>query len=69
MILLYKFGSRPQKLPKITQKQGDGMVPGESSCPGGSEYVCQIGVAGVQAELWEAEVAPRLKKIANITVL
>ena len=58
LIILYKFGSRARN----GQKNGSlnrellnffymydifWMLPGESSCPGGSEYVWQRGVEGV----------------------
>ena len=39
------------------------MVPGESSCLEGSEYVCQMGEGGVfKTELRPAEVDPRFRK-------
>ena len=42
------------------------MVPGESSCLEGSEYVCQMGEGGVfKAELRPAEVDPRFKICLN----
>ena len=62
LILQCKFGSRAQKWPKIAKKNGSlnrdllnflyrygifWMPPGESSHPGGSEYVWQRGVEGV----------------------
>ena len=36
-------------------------MPGESSCPGGSEYVWQRRVGVLKAELRPAEVDPRFK--------
>ena len=61
LISLYKFGPRLQKSTEISKKTitqsrftqfpyRSGMfwmVPGESSCQGGSEYVWQGGVEGV----------------------
>ena len=60
LILLCKFGSRAQKWRKIAKKNGSlnrnllnflyrygifWMLPGESSCPGGSKNVCQRGIS------------------------
>ena len=60
-IIKYKFGSRAQKLPKIAKKTDHsiaifsiciGMVFfGESSHPGGSEYVWQRGVEGISGQV------------------
>ena len=62
LILLDKFGSRPEKSPKSAKKNRSlnrdllnflyrwgtfWMEHSESSCPGGSEYVWQRGVEGV----------------------
>ena len=58
--LLYNFGSRFQKWPKIPPKKDHSiaicsifyrygifyMIPGESSCQGGSKYVCQRWLEG-----------------------
>ena len=38
------------------------MVPCESSCPDGSEYVCQRGVGVFKVELRATDVDPHLKK-------
>ena len=42
------------------------MAPGESSCPDGSEYVCQRGVGVFGAELRAAEVDPHFEKKMRI---
>ena len=36
------------------------MLPGESSCPGGSEYVCQREVVGVLGRVTGGRSDPRL---------
>ena len=38
------------------------MLPGESSCPGGSEYVCQKGVEGVLGRVTGGRSWPSFKK-------
>ena len=76
-ILLCKFGSQAQKSPKMPKKNFAlnrnllnffyrygifWMVPCESSCPDGSEYVCQRGVGVFKVELRAADVDPHFKK-------
>ena len=66
---LCKSGSRPQKSPKKSPKNGSlnrdllkflnrygifWVPPGESSCPGGSEYVWQRGVESLQGRVTAA---------------
>ena len=74
----YGFGSRPQKSPKIakigiTQSRFAQsfyrygifwMIPGESSCPDGSEHVWQRGVESLQGQVTAARSGPlfRAKK-------
>ena len=38
------------------------MVPGESSCPGGSEYVWQRGVEGVLGRVTSGQSSPSFQK-------
>ena len=73
LILQCKFGSRPQKWPKIAKKNGSlnrdflnffyrygifWIPPGESSHPGGSEYVWQRGVEGISGQVTGSQSLP-----------
>ena len=44
------------------------MLPGESSCPNDSEYVCQRGVEGVRPSNGRPKLTVVSKKIANIAL-
>ena len=44
------------------------MPPGESSCPGGSEYVWQRGVEGILGQVRGGQSLPYLKKKSILAV-